>query len=61
MRSNFESKILFAFGAAVVVVALLSNLTWTVADEANHAGERVSHTHEILNNLARVRGDTLQI
>ncbi len=59
--SSFETKVLAAFAAAVLVVAVLSGTTWEVAAEATEASHWVAHTHEVLNNLASARGDTLQI
>ncbi|MHB1186648.1 EAL domain-containing protein [Thiobacillus sp.] len=61
LRSRFEAQVLAAFGAAVLVVAVLAVATWKVSQDADEAARWVAHTHEMLNNLARARGDTLQI
>jgi PAS domain S-box-containing protein len=61
LRASFETRVLAAFTAAVLVVALLAAVTWKVSQDADEAARWVAHTHEVLNNLARARGDTLQI
>lgn len=61
MRSSFESKVVIAFMAAMLVVIALAVTTWKVADDAALAAEMVTHSHEVLHNLARARGYTLQI
>ena len=60
-RSSFETKVLFAFAAAILVVVGLAITTWTVAKDATEAARWVAHTHEVLGSLARTRADTLQI
>lgn len=60
-RSSFETKVLAAFTAAVLVVTALATATWKVARDAAEASLRVAHTHEVLDSLARTKGDTLQI
>ncbi|MFZ3084290.1 EAL domain-containing protein [Rhodoferax ferrireducens] len=60
-RSSFETKVLAAFTAAVLVVAGLATTTWKVAQGAAEAAHRVAHTHEVLDSLAQTRADTLQI
>lgn len=60
-RSKFETKVLAAFGAAVLVVAVLAATTWKISRDAVAAALWMSHTHEVLNSLAHARGDTLQI
>jgi signal transduction histidine kinase/CheY-like chemotaxis protein len=60
-RIGFEAKVLSAFGAAALVVALLAAGTWNLAWEAENEALRVSHTHEVLVSLARVRADSVQI
>ena len=60
-RSSFETKVLAAFAAAVLVVAALATTTWKVSQDAVDAALQVSHTHEVLDALAKARGDTLQI
>ena len=61
VRSNFETKVLAAFAAAVLVVAVLAATTWKVSRDALEAALQVSHTHEVLDSLAQARGDTLLI
>ena len=60
-HSSFESKILAAFVAAMLVVAGLTAATWKVAHDAADAARWITHTYTILDNLARIRSDTLQI
>ena len=47
--------------AAMLVVATLSTVTWVVANDAANASRWVAHTQQVLNNLARVRTDTVLI
>lgn len=60
-HSSFEAKVSAAFLAAVVVVSGLAAITWQMATDANQAARWVVHTHEVLDHLARIRADTLQI
>ena len=60
-RSSFETKVLAAFAAAVLVVGALAATTWKVSQDAVETALQVSHTHEVLDALAKARGDTLQI
>lgn len=59
--TNFETKVLAAFAAAVLVVAVLTATTWKVSRDAIDAALQVSRSHEVLNSLAQARGDTLLI
>lgn len=61
MRFSFDSRVMTAFVCAALAVVVLTAMTWSVADQASRAGESVAHSHEVLNGLARIRGDTLQI
>ncbi|MEQ6292458.1 EAL domain-containing protein [Vogesella sp. GCM10023246] len=61
MWLSFESRLLAAISAAVLVVAALSLTIWKVADDATRSAQWVSHSHELLHLLARTRGYTLQI
>lgn len=61
LGASFEAKVRSAFIAALLVVAALTATTWKVAADATEAARWVAHTQEVLNNLARTRGDTLQI
>lgn len=60
-RSSFESKVAVAFVAAALVVIALAAATWKIADDAAKAAGMVARSHEVLNDLARTRGYTLQI
>ncbi|HJV84439.1 MAG TPA: EAL domain-containing protein [Noviherbaspirillum sp.] len=60
-QTSFETKVVGAFFAAVLVVCGLATSTWIVAKDASEASHWVAHTQEVLNNLAHVRADTLQI
>lgn len=57
----FKKWILAAFAGALAVVALLSIVTWKVATDATDSLRWVAHSHEVLQTLARIRADTLQI
>lgn len=61
LLSSFETKVLLAFTAAVLLVAGLSTLTWRMAQNAAGAAHWVAHTHEVIDSLARTKVDTLQI
>lgn len=58
--SSFESKVVAAFGAATLVVSGLALSTWEVADDATQAAQMVARTQQLLGNLARIRGYSLQ-
>ncbi|MBC7206359.1 MAG: diguanylate cyclase, partial [Methyloversatilis sp.] len=45
----------------MLIVSGMAAMTWKVADDANAAALRVAHTHDVLNGLARVRVETLQV
>lgn len=59
--ASFESKVLTALGASMLVVATLTAMTWAVANDAAQASRWIAHTHEVLTSLARIRTDTVQI
>ncbi|MDP2367828.1 EAL domain-containing protein [Rhodoferax sp.] len=59
--SGFESKVLAAFFAAMVVVAGLAGATWKMANDVAAADRWVAHTYEVLDSLMRTRADTLQV
>ena len=61
MNSSFETKVLAAFVAAMVVVAGFAMATWKVARDAAEAVQWVTHTHAVIDSLTRIRGHTLQI
>lgn len=58
---EFRKRVLAAFTLALMVVALLSIITWKVAADATESVRRVAHTHEVLQTLAHIRADTLDI
>ncbi|MDP3191560.1 EAL domain-containing protein [Rhodoferax sp.] len=58
---NFETRVLAAFAAAVLVVAGLAFATWKMSQDAVVAALRVSHTHEVLESLDHIKADSLQI
>ena len=58
---TFKNRILAAFLVALAVVALLAGVTWKLATDAGEAANWVTHSHEVLQTLARVRADTVQI
>ena len=59
--SDFESKILASFSAALLVVVGLSATTWKLANDAAVAATWVENTHKVLIALAHVRGEALQV
>ena len=61
MRSKFGTKVLAAFAAIILVVAALAAATWKVSRDAAEAVQRVSHTHEVLDSIARTKDETLRI
>lgn len=58
---RFESKILGAFAAAAMVAAALTALTWGLARSTAEAEQAWTQTQQVLNDLARTRGRTLEI
>jgi diguanylate cyclase (GGDEF)-like protein/PAS domain S-box-containing protein len=60
-HSGFETKVLAAFIAAMLVVVGLVAATWKMAHDATDAARWISHTHQVIDNLTRIRGETLQI
>jgi diguanylate cyclase (GGDEF)-like protein/PAS domain S-box-containing protein len=61
MSIRFEARLRAVFTAAVLCTALLAVITWQVGVDATQATNAVSHTHDMLTSLARVRSDTAQI
>lgn len=61
LRSSFETKVLAAFVAAALVVAAVTAMGWKLADDAEEATRWVTHTHQVLGNVAHIRANTLQI
>lgn len=58
LRFTFETKLLAAFAAAVLVVAVLAATIWKASHEALEAALQVSHSHGVLDNLIRSKADT---
>ncbi|MFZ3159519.1 MAG: EAL domain-containing protein [Rhodoferax sp.] len=61
LLASFESKVLAALGAAMLVVVTLTAMTWAVANDAAEASRWIGHTQEVLASLARIRNDSVQI
>ncbi len=61
LLASFESKVLAALSAAMLVVVMLTGMTWAVANDAAEASRWISHTQEVLTSLARIRNDSVQI
>lgn len=61
LQSSFSRKVLIAFCAAVFVVASLVTAIWRMAQDATDAADIVSRTHQVLNLIAQIRADTLQV
>lgn len=60
-RSTFENQVMASFIAAVLVVAGLAVCTWKLASDANEAEQWVTHTYEVIDDLARIQAATLQV
>ena len=60
-RSSFEAKVLGTFAFAALVLAALTAGTWRVAQNAVETAQSVAHTHDVIDQLALTRLDTLQI
>jgi len=61
LQGGFNTKVLFAFITATLVVSALLGLIWKLASDAALATQSVHHTQEVLNALALTRGDMLQV
>ena len=61
LRSSFEAKVLFAFGMAILVVAGLCAITWTIVGDVAVAAEQVLRTQRVLQGLAYARAAITQI
>jgi diguanylate cyclase (GGDEF)-like protein/PAS domain S-box-containing protein len=61
LKFGFEARVLAALILSVGVVAVLTAITWKVADDATAAAQRVSQSHELLDNLLRARAHTVEI
>ena len=61
LYKRFEAMLVAAGTAAMLLVAVLTLLTWKVASDAGEATQWVGHSHELIDSLTRVRADTLQI
>ncbi len=59
--ASFESKVLAAFGVAMLVVCGLAVTTWKLADDAAVSALAVARTHEVYDELAGIRTATLSI
>ncbi len=59
-RFSFEMKILGAFAAAVLVVALIAT-AWIASQDAMKTVLLVSRNHEVLESIARATGESYQI
>ncbi len=60
-KSGFEARILAAFAMAALVVTALTALTWLMARDASQATQRVGLSHQLLNDLLRVRTHTVEV
>jgi PAS domain S-box-containing protein len=57
-RISFETRVLAAFVAAMLVIIALASLSWKVARDADDTALLVSRTHEVLDGLAEAKGYT---
>lgn len=60
-RIAFETRVLAGFSAAFIVVVGLSLTTWIVTRNAADATRWVVHTYDVLNSLAHIKSDTLNV
>jgi len=58
---GFETKVSVALAATAVAVAALTGMTWKLARDASEAGNWVSHTQDVLNQVAQLRASTLEV
>jgi CHASE3 domain sensor protein len=61
LLASFESKVLAAFTAAMLVVATLTALAWVVSNDSAEASRWIAHTQEVFTSLDRIRTDSVQI
>lgn len=61
LHSSFEAKVLTTYAVAVLIVLGLALTTGKLARDATKASEWVTHTHEVLSDLAQARASTVQI
>jgi diguanylate cyclase (GGDEF)-like protein/PAS domain S-box-containing protein len=61
LKFGFQSRLLAAFMAAMLVVVLLAATTWKLVSDASAAAGGVEHTQAVLNLLAHIRSQTIQI
>lgn len=61
LRYKFETKLLLAYGFAMLVIGALAVLDWHTGRAAREAALWVTHTHEVAGYLEKVGADTLLI
>ena len=61
VKFDFEFRLLMAFSAVMMLVAMLSGLTWSHANSAATAASKVEQALEVLNHLAHIRSHTVQV
>jgi len=54
-RIKFETQVLAAFAAAVLMLALLASAAWVVSRQANESARAVAHTHATINRFERAK------
>lgn len=59
--SSFDGRVLVAFGAAIVVAAGVTAVTWKIAADAAKASDMVAQTNSVIHQLGGIRSETLQI
>jgi diguanylate cyclase (GGDEF)-like protein/PAS domain S-box-containing protein len=58
---SFEAKVRVAFAGAALVVCVLTGMVWQMASDSAQAAAWISHTHDVLRQLERVRSNSVQI
>lgn len=60
-RFKFDTKLLAAFVAAMLVVVALAVSSWHSARDARQAAHWVAHTHEVIDHLANMKAGSLTV
>ncbi|BAL22544.1 EAL domain-containing protein [Azoarcus sp. KH32C] len=60
-EASFETRVLIAFVAAVLVVGVLGITTWKLSKDAAEAEHRLTRSHDVLSNLAQAKASTVEI
>jgi two-component system, sensor histidine kinase and response regulator len=61
VRKEFHLRVMAAFAIAALLALALTVATWQVLRTSEQVDWWVAHTHDIVDELTRVRADTLQV